>query len=93
MTSEQRQQYIRTVIVAVYRKPPEEARVTSFDFGVIDSWMNRKDENGNPDPLPLATVLQTVEEMQQNRGALPPSIRYVRQAVEDEEFRRFRALT
>ncbi len=84
MTSEERQEYIRTVVLQVYGVEPEEARVTSFDFGVIDSWLRRE--------IPLATVIQAVEEMQQNRGALPPSIRYVRQAVEDEEFRRRRAL-
>ena len=46
-----------------------------------------QDENGNPDPLPLAIVLQTVEQMEKH-----PSIRYIREAVEPEEFRRQRAL-
>ena len=79
MTSEERGAYIRSVIVAVYDKQPEEARIPPYEWGIVNSWM----EKG----VPLATVLQTVDQMEKH-----PSIRYVRQAVEDEEFRRRRAL-
>ena len=79
MTSAERQEFFAEVIRAVYGKEPEEARVTNFDWGVVDTWIQKD--------IPLATVLQTVEQMEKH-----PSIRYVRRAVEDEEFRRRRAL-
>ncbi len=79
MTSTDRQEYIREVVRAVYGKEPEEARVSSFEFGVVCSWLDKG--------MPLRTVLQTVEQMERH-----PSIRYVRRAVEEEEFRRRRAL-
>ncbi len=79
MTSTDRQEYIREVVKAVYGKEPEEARVSSFEFGIVCQWLEKK--------IPLATVLQTVEHMERH-----PSIRYVRRAVEEEEFRRRRAL-
>ncbi len=79
MTSAERQEYITEVIRAVYGKEPEEARVPPFDWGVIHSWI----EKG----VPLRTVLQAVCQMEKH-----PSIWYVRRAVEEEEFRRRRAL-
>ena len=79
MTGEERRAYISEVIKAVYGQEPEEARVSTFEWGVISSWIDKG--------LPLRTVLQTVGQMERH-----PSIRYVRRAVEEEEFRRRRAL-
>ncbi len=80
MTSEQRQEYITAVIKVVYGvQEPDEARVVPFEWGVIDAWYARG--------IPLATVLQTVDQMEKH-----PSIRYIREAVELEEVRRLRAL-
>ena len=79
MTSGDRQQYIAEVVRAVYGEP-EEARVPPFEWGVIQSWMDRE--------VPLRTILQTIEQMPKH-----PSIRYVKEAVELEEDRRRRALS
>ena len=80
MTTEERLSYFRAVILAVYEKEPEEARITTFDWGVMDSWLQKD--------IPLATILQTVKQMPKH-----PSIRYVKEAVELEEERRRRALS
>ena len=79
MTSEERQAYIRAVVIAIYNDEPESARVPTGEWGVIASWMDRG--------IPLATVLQTIEQMDKH-----PSVMYVRDAVEIEEERRLRAL-
>ncbi len=79
MTADERQTYIREVIRAVYGQEPEEARVPTGEWGVIESWMSRG--------VPLRTVLHTVEQMSRH-----PNVMYVREAVEAEEFRRLRTL-
>ncbi len=80
MTLDQRAEYIREVILAVYGKEPEVAPVSNADWSIIDNWMTKG--------IPLATVLQAIGQMEKH-----PSIRYVQQAVEDEEFRRLRAFS
>ena len=79
MTSEDRQEYIREVIRAVYNQEPEEAKVPPYEWGIVNCWMQ--------EGIPLATVLQTVEQMDRH-----PSISYIRRAVEVEEERRLRAI-
>ena len=80
MTSADRQEFIRETIRAVYNQEPEEAKVPPYEWGIINAWMQ--------EGLPLATVLQAVGQMEKH-----PTIRYVRQAVHDEEFRRLRELS
>jgi len=79
MTSEDRRVYIGEIIRAVYGKEPEESRISNYEYGVIVSWLEKD--------IPLATILQTVEQMDKH-----PNVRYIRQAVEIEEERRRRAV-
>ncbi len=80
MNLNERTEYIRVVVQAVYGKEPEDVRMPSMDWGIIASWMDKG--------VPLATVLQVVGEIERH-----PSVTYIRRAVEEEEERRLRSST
>ncbi len=80
MTLDQRAEYIREVILAVYGKEPEVAPVSNADWSIIDNWMSKG--------IPLAIVLQAVEQMEKH-----PSVRYIQRAVEEEQDRVQRSRT
>jgi hypothetical protein len=79
MNSQQRREYILQVIWALVGKTPEEYRMNNAEFGVLETWMDKK--------IPLAVVLQTIEQMPKH-----PSVLYIKSAVEEEMKRRDRAI-
>lgn len=84
LNTEQRRQYVREVCLALVGKEPEEYRMSVAEFGVLQNWMDKN--------IPLAVVLQTIEQMKTQN--LPPSVTvlYIKPAVEEEMKRRDRAL-
>ena len=79
MNSEERRCYVREVCLALVGKEPEDYRMSVAEFGVLQQWMDKN--------IPLAVVLQTIEEMPKH-----PSVLYIRDAVNKEMRRRDRAI-
>jgi hypothetical protein len=92
MNSEQRRQYVREVCLALVGKEPEDYRMSVAEFGVIQGWMDRN--------IPLAVVLQTIEQQTKQRAATGFSkmekvhnpVLYIKSAVEEEMKRRDKAI-
>lgn len=79
MTAEERQTYIAAVVYAIHGTTPEQARISSADFDIIATWMDKE--------IPLRWVLQALEQM----GKVS-SVRHARPAVLQEIERCQRAL-
>lgn len=79
MTAEERQIYIAAVVYAIHGKTPEQARISSADYGIIATWMDKE--------VPLRWVLQALEQM----GKVS-SVRHARPAVDAEIERVARAV-